>query len=100
MKTFFVKNLIVVFALLLGIGTMSFKVSNKINFETYWFEVDSSGSISSTPHTPGPECSESIADEFCAVAFSTSTPPVSNIIQTQLGGGSIPVDGVLYKERD
>jgi hypothetical protein len=27
MKTFFVKNLIVVFALLLGIGTMSFKVS-------------------------------------------------------------------------
>ena len=43
MKTFFKKNLIWMFALVVGIGSMSFKVVEKNLTSTFWYEVQSDG---------------------------------------------------------
>lgn len=66
-----------------------------------WFEVEDDGTIASTPFSPGAECEpDSDLGEYCAVAFDGTTPPVTHIDDTELEGGSEPVEGVLYKEPD
>lgn len=100
MKHYMKNNLIWMFALVLSIGTMSFKLAEKQALQTYWFEVNpSTGAISSSPHNPGPECDANPdRDYFCSVAFDSPTPPATNINQTSAAGGSILVEGVLYKD--
>ncbi|ADQ17085.1 hypothetical protein Lbys_1366 [Leadbetterella byssophila DSM 17132] len=85
MKTFLVKNLIVVFALLLGIGTMSFKVIQKQNVSEHWYKVV--GGIV-LDESPDGNCQD---DEgtVCAVAFSEDiTPPPGMTVNDAYNHGS------------
>jgi hypothetical protein len=71
MKTVLKKNLIGVFALLLGIGTMSFKAWENENQTDYWYPVSGqsvgSGQIDS-------QCDDTTG-ETCAVSFSEPIDP-------------------------
>lgn len=72
MKTFVKKNLVAVFALLVGIGTMSFKMVEKNNATEYWFEVADGLYVTENPLPPNCEDDQGTV---CAVAFSQSTLP-------------------------
>lgn len=79
MKNLVKNNLIAVFAVLLGVATMSFKMVEKATFATTWFSVATGGSIGASvdPNTcPG-------GTILCAVAFNNSdlvggNPPITN----------------------
>jgi hypothetical protein len=70
MKTFLVKNLIVVFALLLGIGTMSFKSFHNKQSDEYWFSVDGNGQVTGYigPELTG-DCSILNNEILCAQSY-------------------------------
>lgn len=72
MKTFFKKNLIWVFALVVGIGTMSFKVIQKQNVSEYWFEVINGYEVTNNPAPP--DCDDN-EGAVCAVAFTQDSVP-------------------------
>lgn len=67
MKTFFKSNLLWVFALVAGIGMMSFKMTAQHEETIYWFKVKPDltigGSIDPDELCPG-------GDTPCAIAFS------------------------------
>lgn len=71
MKTFVKKNLIWVFALVVGIGTMSFKVIQKQNVSEYWFKVENDIVLDD----PAPANCEDDEGTVCAVAFSQNITP-------------------------
>lgn len=74
MKTFVKKNLIWVFALLVGIGTMSFKLVEKSMGTYQWYEVDEDG-ISILQGSPlggeptGEDCNRDNTETVCAIGF-------------------------------
>ncbi len=68
MKTFVKKNLIAVFALLMSIGTMSFKMVEKSNQDEFWFEV--AGDTIGDPMEPQ-SCPEGYTNP-CAIVFSST----------------------------
>ncbi len=81
MKTFFVKNLIVVFALLLGIGTMSFKMVEKSNEEVTWFSVDYDDQQTIGGQVDPGTCFGS--GKICAIGFTQDTPPATTVSEAQ-----------------
>lgn len=79
MKTFIQKNLIAVFAVLLAVGTMSFKMAEKNAVSTTWFSVGTGGVIGAQMN---PDICQGSAT-LCAVAFEDSdlvggNPPITN----------------------
>lgn len=82
MKTFFKTNLIWAFALVTGIGTMSFKMTERLNQTLIWFAVDEEGGIQGQTSPEG--CLGE--GEICAVAFDEEDveegqPPISHVSQ-------------------
>lgn len=70
MKTFVMKNLIWVFALVVGIGTMSFKMVEKSNEDVYWFLVDGD-TVTETQMAENQVCINQ--GPACAISFSRDT---------------------------
>ncbi|MCD8540463.1 MAG: hypothetical protein LRY55_12370 [Leadbetterella sp.] len=70
MKTFFKKNLIAVFALLLGIGTMSFQMTERNLTTSQWYPVDEYGTITNSPlpeEPTGEDCKQGNPGPICAI---------------------------------
>jgi hypothetical protein len=75
MKTFFKTNLIAVFAVLLAVGTMSFKmVEKQRTFTPEWYSVDGSGNIgpSTGTGTPSFPCEENYNLNVCQILLDSS----------------------------
>ena len=99
MKQLIKKHAMVLVALIIAAGTMSFKMAENTSEQSInWFAVSANGDISSTKMTPGANCEPDPTDEYCAVGFTSLTPPVSHIDETTLEGGAQPVAGALYRE--
>ncbi len=75
MKTFLKKNLVWAFALILGIGTMSFTLVAKSNQAVYWYAIN--GSQIQGPIDPD-NCPG--GDNLCAMGFTRDfdIPPTVN----------------------
>lgn len=79
-------------------GLMSFgeKQAEKLNLK--WYEVLPNGNISSMddPNLET-ECPATNTTDYCAVAFEEGTTPPSHISETDEGGGSVPTEGVRFR---
>lgn len=85
------------------IGFSAFKLADKnIEVQEHWFAVADNGDIAPSPSTPGSECENNPSlPLYCAVAFSTPTPPVSNMSETDAEDPSgEPTLGIRYKQDD
>lgn len=88
MKTFLKKNLIWVFALVLGIGTMSFTIVKKNTTAYFWYSVNTDGYTisSSTPLGGEPNqttCRSSNPATICAIELELDPdyPFPANIVE-------------------
>lgn len=71
MKTFLKKNALLVFALLLAAGTMSFKAMDEDILAAYWYERDPiTGNYNYQPQ-PIVNCPETKSETICALGFDT-----------------------------
>lgn len=87
MKTFLKKNLVWVFALVLGLTTMSFKVMEKNNQTVYWFVVSGGNTVTNTEMAENQTCQNQ--GPACAIAFNRNTD-----IPTDLGEAEADDDWV------
>lgn len=80
MKNLVKKNLVVAFALLIAISTMSFKLAGQRNADSYWFEVGTDGqTIGGMTSAPAPvdACRHPNLDDICKVNLNTDEPPAT-----------------------
>lgn len=89
MKNLVKKNLVGVFALLLALGTMSFKLVEQSKADDFWFEVESDGqtigSATSAPN-PGDACRHPNPNDICKVNLNTSSAPAT--VSAAMANGS------------
>jgi hypothetical protein len=71
MKNLVKKHMIGLFALVLTVATMSFKMAEKSNSSDYWFSVDGSGQVTGYigPTLSG-DCSTTNEDHICAQSYT------------------------------
>jgi len=76
---------------------MSFGENDK-KLNLKWYEVLPNGNISSMddPNLET-ECPATNTSEYCAVAFEEGSTPPSHISETDEGGGTIPTNGVRFR---
>lgn len=80
MKNLIKKNLVGAFALLLALGTMSFKLVEQNNAEDFWFLVDTDGQTiggSTSAPSPGDACRHPNPNDICKVNLNTSSAPAT-----------------------
>lgn len=106
MKTVLKKNLIGVFALLLGIGTMSFKAwENNKPLTGSWYHVQTGGSTISTPSDPAAPTLCPGSEEVCAIEIEMidlSTPFPSSVAEAELLADEekLIIYGYRYRDLD
>lgn len=101
---FIKKNVLLVAAFATVIGFSAFKTIelSKSQQDKYWFDVDEQGNISSISTTPDPACQDNdLLPLYCSVAFSSPTPPVNNMADTDIEKPSgAPTLGVLHRDEN
>lgn len=103
MKTFLKKNLIWAFALVLGIGTMSFKMLQNTLAGSFWYSVAPGGytiNTGSVDSNPPPDCAGYL--EVCGIKIqmlNESTPVPTNVPDAYAlqSAGKLSIQGIVHR---